>query len=302
MMKKIVKARAVTAFGMALIIMLTFAFPIPALASGLQQHDVSVLVLYDESYAKFVTTMIGVNPEDRLEQILDYACLSFKNTYNINLNYDIGIYNLYLGEPFSTSLTFPDECSHLWFWDLQINRPPERIWNHLNGYCDCVNNDQCYTPGSSVGHHTSGMRVLKAIYDYRQDATNQQYDAIVAFVGHKICYRLNNGTHNFYGGLTRPSQQWRATVIAGIYDYSQVYYQIDYDNQTNTDLSTYHLCNFLSNARIFQHELSHIFGAADGACSADYPCIMSGGFDGVVYAQNIWCPQCTSDFNEDLFD
>ena len=297
----IYKPRSMIALSMVLIILFLFSFPISASPSQLEtQHDVSMLVLYDESYSVYVSEFLGLDPEDRLEQILDYACLSFKNTFNVNLNYNICTYENCIGAPFSVSPEFPDTCINLWAWDFTVT-PPGRIWNSVSGYCNCTNDSQCYVYGSSLGHHTSGMRLLRAMYDYRAGIVNPDFDCIVTFVGHKVCLWYNN-SHGYCGGATMPYSGWMCSVVSGVQDHNQVPYQVDYDDDPNYDLSTFHVCNFLSNVKIFQHEVSHIFGANDGCCTSDSPCIMSGGFDGIVYVNNLWCSQCTSDFSPDLFD
>ena len=50
--------------------------------------------------------------------------------------------------------------------------------------------------------------------------------------------------------------------------------------------------------RIIQHEMSHMFGAHDGACTSNQSCVMKGSFDNrPLSISDIWCDNCKEDFS-----
>jgi len=275
---------------MAILTLISFIFPVTIHADGIvSSHEVSIAVLYDESFAALVENEINSDAEERLDQVMRFSINSFESVYDIDISYTILSYEDAIGTPYSTSPTFPSHCNNLWSWNVVSSTPTleyEREWNH-DGICQCIlKNSNCYVNSNTPGHHTSGTRVLWDMYG--SSLNNSQYDILICFVGYLVCwYNSSAQTHSQYGGLTIGS--CNVSVVSG--------------NCGMGDGSTYELSNFLSLERIFQHEISHDFGAHDGCCTSNYPCIMSGGFDGVVFADNIWCTQCsTNDFDAEKYD
>ena len=275
--------------------MILFAVGIPARISADVQdepHEVSVAILYDESYEKFVEDVVGDDVNDRLDEIMRYASFSFKNTYDIELDYTILSYETAIGTPYSYSGMMTG-CYDLWEWEFTNpgGSGPiilHRVWNHYNGQCHCILKDSnCFVDTQTPGHHNSADRVL---HDLHSASLSGQYDILVAFVGHRLCYySQSQSRHKMVAGLTRGGT-WNVTVISGIHGKDDPF---EYPTEPSFD---YHSHNLLSCVRIVQHELSHDFNCIDGNCTSNFPCIMSGGFDGIVYANSIWCTNCSTNY------
>lgn len=285
--------RSLLALSIALVLLFSFAFPVAASAQiSSSIHNVNVAVLYDESFASFVESEIGVDPVQRIEQILNFAKIPLINALRINLNYTIMSYESLFGESYAASIDWPDYCDNLWQWAWLEQEDHtyawEKEWNHLNGLCVCREEPNCFINLQTPGHHTSARRVL---YDMHSvDFNHNLYDLAITFVGHRLCrYDSSAQNHsNNIGGLS--INDWNVSVISSVFDFNS-YLQRTNDHYA-TDSSVYHVSNFLSNVHFFLHEISHDFDAFDGQCTANSPCIMSGGFSGIVFANGMWCSNC----------
>lgn len=244
-------------------------------------------------------TGIGDDVEERLDQIMRYAAVSFLNTYDVDINYTILSFESSIGIPYSyANMLTP--CDDLWDWEpsgsgIGGTIMAERVWNHTSGQCHCIlKNSNCFVNLQTPGHHNSAYRVLAEMHNAA--TFSNQYDAVIAFVGYRTCY-YNSSTqkHGYCGGMTKRS--WNNCVVSGVHGSTDQSYCV------NNPVFLHGSPNFSSTVRIFQHEFSHVFECLDGCCTSNYPCIMSGGFDGIVYANNIWCTDCSTNyFDSGKFD
>ena len=100
--------KSVLSLSLALLTLFMFAFPTPVVATGnTATHEVSIAVLYDESYAALIENELSLDPEERIDQIVRFASRSFKDTYDIEFNYTILSYEDAIGTPYSANIGFP---------------------------------------------------------------------------------------------------------------------------------------------------------------------------------------------------
>lgn len=284
--------RSTIAVSLAIIILCSvISLPSKALTIVYPAREVNLLIVYDESYEAFFAKF-GINDlENRLRQMVYMAAIPFRNTWNISLNCDVLPYEDTLGEDYACQ-----PCSGLWSWE---NDEPNtsRDWKHLTGQCQCVV-PSCYTSLSSPGHHNSAMRLLARAQSYA--VSSAAYDVVGIFTGHQICYG-GVSNHRQIGGVAYLGGN--AFVSAGHHDVAYAYSTTP-ETWVVTDSTPNLLNNIMSNIAIMQHEFSHNYGLNDGNydftdennCNMNMPCIMSGGFGGIVYVENIWCEHCRSNF------
>lgn len=283
--------RSTIAVSLAIIILCSFiSLPSKAFTITLPAREVNMLILYDESYEAFFEELGITDFENRLRQMVYMAELPFRNTWNISLNCTVLPYANILGEAYACQT-----CPGLWSWE---NGEPDttRVWLHLSGQCQCYST--CYSSLSAPGHHNSSLRLLDIAQNYATSSST--YDVVGVFTGHQICYGYGATDHRQIGGVASPGGD--AFVGAGHHD---VY---KYDKGTDSwlviDFTPNRLNNIMSNIAIMQHEFSHNYGLGDGNydftdennCNMNMPCVMSGGFGGIVYAENIWCEHCRAKF------
>lgn len=284
-------SKRVTMIGLTVIMLCLFISP--AFSSGATTYPartIDVKMLYDKSYEAFIEDRYDITVESRIDQIVEYAAFPFDTIWNIEVVPSIAPYSSVLGTEYSLQFTYPNSCTNLWSWGSGNDTKYVPVWRH-NGQCACVANSQCYNGLSNPSHHNSGRRYIYELQDYMENARNY-YDSIMSIFGHKLCYVYSDtNIHRYVGGLSLWSSG--VAIISGV---------SGHNFNSNGDGSEYGLSNFLSSVRIFQHEFSHLFGLPDGNCSLNQPCIMSGGFDGVVHAGDVWCDACKARFEIDRFD
>lgn len=286
-MKKTKLLRGIS-FILAGIVMALSCFSSTAIeASTYPERVVKLLVVYDDTFDVAMENMnLDGEAAHRLEQAMKLAAVPFKQKWNITLDVTVkSFHEIFIGQP------YVNECPqiHSWVSD-EAEKSVKEIWN-LDGQCCCFPEDQCYTSSSVYAHHTSASKLAHEAHNYAQ--LSQQYDAVEFVVGHKLCYYSNStSTHKECLGMSVVNGYGH--VIRGTRDF---------DSNESTFFS-----NLLSIRGLLWHEFSHNFGLRDGSsdftnpnnCSENHPCTMSGGFSGVVYANNVWCPNCCSRFNYDM--
>ena len=120
-------------------------------------------------------------------------------------------------------------------------------------------------------HHKNAFKNQDYIRSY---VSLSNYDLMITFVSADMC-GIINGSHST--GYVRG-------VATRSGDYAIV--------------SNYSAINQNMRVRIIQHEISHLFGCTDSACTEGYPCIMNGGYDNLsLNIEDIWCPACKTRFN-----
>lgn len=283
--------RSTIAVSLAVIILCSvISLPSKAFVIQLPAREVNMLILYDESYEAFFEELGITDFENRLRQMVYMAEIPFKNVWNISLNCTVLPYANILGEAYSCQT-----CPGLWSWENDVPNTT-RVWRHLTGQCQCYST--CYSSLSTPGHHNSAHRILDNAENYA--GSSSAYDIVGVFTGHEICYGAGS-SHDQIGGLAYPG----GNAFVGV-GHADVAYAHDTTPETwvITDTTRNFLNNIMSNIAIMQHEFSHNYGLGDGNydftdqnnCNLNMPCVMSGGFGGIVYAENIWCEHCRAKF------
>lgn len=281
--------RSTIAVSLAVIILCSvIALPSKAFVIQLPAREVNLLIVYDESYEAFFKKLGITDLENRLRQMVYMVELPFRNTWNISLNCTVLPYKDALGEDYACQT-----CPGLWSWGGSESNK-ERVWDHLTGQCHCYSS--CFSSLSAPGHHNSSHRLAAVAQNYATSSST--YDVVGIFTGHKICAGTTN--HGYVGG----SGYLGGSGFVGV-GHDDVY---AYDSQSKTwyvaDSTPNLLNNIMSNIALMQHEFSHNYGLYDGNhdftdennCNMNMPCVMSGGFGGIVYAENIWCEHCRTKF------
>lgn len=285
--------RSTIAVSLAIIILCSvISLPSKAFTIVYPAREVNLLIVYDESYEAFFEKLGITDFENRLRQMVYMAELPFRNTWNISLNCTVLPYEETLGDAYACQ-----PCPGLWSWE---NGEPNttRDWRHLTGQCQCYST--CFSSLTAPGHHNSSLRLLAIAQNYA--VSSSAYDVVGVFTGHQICYGYGVTDHRQIGGVA--SFGGNAFVGAGHHDVAYVYDNNKPETWVITDSTPNLLNNIMSNIAIMQHEFSHNYGLPDGShdftdennCNMNMPCVMSGGFGGIVYAENIWCEHCRSKF------
>ncbi len=282
--------RSTIAVSLAIIILCSFiTLPSKAFTITYPAREVNLLILYDESYEAFFEKFGITDFENRLRQMVYMAEIPFKNTWNINLNCTVLPYEDILGEDYACQ-----PCPGLWSWENGESNTT-RVWKHLSGQCQC-DVPACFTSSLAPGHHNSAIRIIALAWSYA--TSSPIYDAVGVFTGHEICAGTTD--HGQRGGISYLGGD--SFVAVGHHD---VYTRSGSSDSWNlTDSTPNLLNNIMSNIALMQHEFSHNYGLPDGNhdftdennCNMNMPCVMSGGFGGIVYAENIWCEHCRSKF------
>lgn len=291
-------SRSIAAIGLAVIMICMFAFPtVASVAAAQPKRIINVQVIYDESFRAFALNELGENPLQRLRAALKYAAYPYERIWNVDLRFNFQTYESMLGSPYSVQPAWPDSCSALWSWQTDPQTGERyRSWNHYSDGCTCLPDDECFTDLNTPGHHNSALRLLQEIASAIDSVPDSFYtfDATACFVGHTIClYQNEYERHRKPAGISLPAGD--VLVVSAIHSFK--------NEDTSGQLAFYTPTeNFMSNARIFQHEFSHLFSLPDALCPTDEPCIMSGGFDNIVLPYDIWCSRCKSIFNISKYD
>lgn len=270
----------------AVLLSTVFFAPTVAQATTYPEREVKLLLVYDNTYeyAMQVHSITG-DLTHRLEQMARLAVIPFKQTWNITLDVTVMPYEDAFGtEPYVNS------CPDIHGWEELQGKEGTYIHEYwrIGNQCQCVADNLCFTNMNTPGHHNSAGRLLNTAHNFAVASSN--YDAVAIIVGHKLCYYTSlEQLHTYCGGMA--VQNGNGFIMNGSYDFS-----------SNESLK---FSNLLSNRGLLWHEFSHNFGLLNGHddftdpenCSENYPCVMSGGFSGVVFAGNVWCPSCCSRFN-----
>ncbi len=288
-------SRSIAAIGLAVIMICMFAFPtVASVAAAQPKRIINVQVIYDESFRAFALNELGENPLQRLRAALKYAAYPYERIWNVDLRFNFQTYESMLGSPYTVQPAWPDSCSALWSWQTDPQTGERyRSWNHYSRGCTCFPDDECFISSNTPGHHNSASRLIYKLADDvdRIPDSIYSFDATAWFVGHNIC-RYANERHKTPAGISW--QPYDVLIVSAIHSFR---------NGNETTGYTYTPTeNFMSNARIFQHEFSHLFSLPDALCPTDEPCIMSGGFDNIVLPYDIWCSRCKSIFNISKYD
>lgn len=283
-----------TILSVALAVIMMCAFirtPDYAMATTYPERTVKVLILCDDSYRYHCKQTYGEYSTDIVEQLVKLAARPFLNVWNMTLDVEIRNYEDVIGIPYSQQ-TGENGCPGVWSWEIDGDGNPYRKWG--SGLCECT--DSPYCPGGTTGyHHTSGRAILNAEHEYKE-STENDYNVIATFVGHRLCYTKgtsSNYSHHGCGGLCIPS--WNVLTVTGQCDYATWDVNGNDKNGANLAISTIHT---------FQHEFSHMFGCPDGNCSSNGACIMNGAFNGILMVNKLWCASCSERFrtNIDKYD
>lgn len=265
----------------ALVFCTSFAMPFAKAEVDFPARTVDLLILYDQSYKAYWAGQGITDPVHRLEQMAELAVVPFQAKLNITLNITIQSYQSVLGPSYAMAcpIVYPEDnfsignrVSHHWEYDEQ---------------CDCDGLDDAY---SNSRHHNNLSTLLDAIDNYCSNQTT--YDAVGVYFAFNGCHscHIPDAFHHPPGIARRLGKVFAAT---GTGDPTNMPYQ--------------HL-NLTSCVALLWHEFSHTFGLSDGSndfvtnpsdnCTENYPCTMSGGFDHVIYAPNVWCPNCLYKLSE----
>ncbi len=244
------------------------------------ERVIKLLIVYEDSYRYFAGDAgIGDFPE-RMRQMVKLAEIPFKERWNITFDVTVKNYEEIMGVPYTYY-----GCDGLWKWSQED--PTKREWIE-DGQCSCVSDEECFNL-TSPGHHNCATRYLNALRNFVQ--YQDTYDAVACYVGHSLCYyNYREQEHSYCAGMSTGVSYVPAYVAVGIYDI------VKSESQR--------FSNLLSNRGLLWHEFSHNFGLPDGNedftdpnnCTENFPCTMSGGYGGVVYAKSIWCPNCEARF------
>ena len=278
---------AAALFLVALLLSTSLFIPTAVGATGYPEQTIRLLIVYDDTYAASMerNEILG-DLNHRLEQMTRLAEIPFNEVWNISFDITVlpytGTFNAFDTEPYVNSC--PD--IHYFHYDTGKEQDtPTEVWNSA-AQCNCFNN--CFVSLSSDCHHNSAKRIL--VNANTLCLTSNDYDAVGVYVAHLLCYEASSGEHSTCGGLS---------FLDGCAFTGHGDYDLDLESQTRS------VENILSNRGMLWHEFSHCFGLPDGSndftnpsnCTENYPCTMSGGFAGVVYTGNVWCPNCQSQFN-----
>ena len=139
--------------------------------------------------------------------------------------------------------------------------------------CSHASDGDCKNDLSNYYHHKNGIKNLIQI---KNTYPTTGYDIFVTFVCGPLC-SAKDGHHGI----------WGAAFTGGQFAIADQYIGSGYPSPD------------ILKVRIIQHEISHLFGCHDGVCNDD--CVMQGSFDTTsLYHEDIWCPNCASDFDPDL--
>lgn len=239
------------------------------------RDSVSMLILYDDSYECRVAPYNITDYEERIDQMMTLAVIPFEETLGLTINYTIADYSSVLGTEYAMS------CPDLYPLIAGNDFIREHHEWSLDEQCTCVDNDHCYTNDPNTCHHNSGNGLIHRMWSY---ALNSNYDHVTSFVGYNICYRKNN-THYWVSGLGQVNGS--AFVCSG------------FQSMSSDTTDCYQVMNLLSMKGVLSHEFSHNLGLHDPGSTyqSNEPCIMAGGFDGIIFAKNIWCSVCMETLN-----
>lgn len=270
----------------AVLLSTVFFAPTVAQATTYPEREVKLLLVYDDTY-EYAMRSNGITGslEHRLEQMARLAEVPFKQTWNISFDVTVMSYeNAFGTEPYVNS------CPNIHGWEeLQGKEGTyfHEYWR-IGNQCQCVADNQCYTSLSNPGHHNSAYRLVYTANNFALASSN--YDAVGIYAGHKLCYyKSSEQLHTYCGGMAIPN--------------GYGFIGIGYGDMVDSETLKY--SNLISNRELLWHEFSHNYGLQNGTvdftdpnnCNENYPCTMSGGFSGVVYAGTVWCPNCRSHFN-----
>lgn len=264
--------RVALLFLVAMIALNLFAMPTRSFADDQKDaNEVSMLILYDDSYVCLMENYFITDPAERIAQMTKIATIPFEKTLSLDLSVTVLPYSTVLGTEYAKS------CPDLYPSVPSIYERDHHEWA-LNAQCTCVPEEQCYNNNPNTCHHNSAYGLINRLYSY---VVNSNYDYVALFVGHKLCY-YSGGTHRYCGGMGQVGG--RALVGIGYGDLQQ------------SQAGNYQVLNLLSIKGILWHEFSHNLGLHDPATgySSNEPCTMAGGFDGIIYAKKIWCSDCLS--------
>lgn len=281
---------AAALFLVALLLSTSLFIPTTIGATGYPEQTIRLLIAYDDTYVvSMEENEISGNLTHRLEQMTKLAEVPFKEMWNISFDVTVLPYAEAFGS-FTSLNTEPyvNSCPRVHSIEYTTGKnqeTPTETWD-LNAQCDCF--DNCFTTLSTDGHHTSAERIVSNAHTLAY--ISNDYDAVGVYVSHLLCYRTNSSEHSACGGLSRVNG--RGFTGHGDYD-------LHHDSPIRS------VENILSNRGMLWHEFSHCFGLLNGSndfsdpynCTENYPCTMSGGFSGVVYTDNVWCPNCQARFN-----
>lgn len=265
---QLTKAMRLSLLFLAVTVAASLLFAQPKTEAEAEREDISydVLILYDDSFAARMDNNNLSNPASRLRQMAKLASIPFKETLGVSLNYTVASYSSVLGTEYAKS------CPYL--YPLISNDGEFRPYHQwaLDAQCECYLDSECYLGDYDTCHHNSAIGLLDRLTEH---APNSGYDYVAGFVGHTLCYYSNE--HHYCAGMAYAGED--ALVGIGYADMS---------------LGQYKVLNILSMKGIYWHEFSHNLGLHDP--EEDYtstePCTMAGGFDGIIYARNIWCSNC----------
>lgn len=262
----------------AVLLSTVFFAPTVAQATTYPEREVKLLLVYDDTY-EYAMRSNGITGslEHRLEQMARLAEVPFKQTWNISFDVTVMSYEDAFGtEPYVNS------CPH-----IHTQNEEDGEWK-LDGQCICLPDNQCFSGVNVPGHHNSAYRLVYTAHNFALASSN--YDAVGIYAGHKLCYyKSSEQLHTYCGGMAILSGN--GFIGRGVYDMESG--------------GSKFIFNIMSNRNLLWHEFSHNYGLPDGNgdftdpnnCNENYPCTMSGGFGGVVYAGTIWCPNCCSHLN-----
>ena len=255
------------------------------------QPTINILLMYDESYDD-VLQQYGLTHEQivkRFDEIGRLIRYPYYDTFGISLNFTVSDYSSYLGDEYAmqcpvgnglrtyVSSIAGDETSGL-------VRP--RVGWLKGGQCTCTPVDDehnCNYDEPGVGHHNNVFSWLMPMNAYAGSNTNEFNQASV-YTAMSIChFDKSLGKHRFYAGCSYLGSH--AAVLGGTGQLSE------------SMPNPYQTFNMLSNRTVFWHEFGHNSFLHDGNCSENQPCAMSGGFDSILHANDVWCDNCKAIIN-----
>lgn len=249
----------------------------PSSKADITTHEVKLMMVYDTSFKAFMhSNNMGNGYSERIRQMIVLAGIPFGIQWNVEFDVDVATYASVLGvDPALGCLDmYPyvnSDLSGLRLWDFDES-------------CSCSTHND---------HHSNASYYTTAAMNYVNNQVSQDpYDDLGIIVAHKLCWGTDDN-HIEVLGLAKTA--YPGFIIKGNTGVDS--------NETGPE----QFYNWLSTKNVFSHEISHNFGAhnadnPDSPCDTDCPCVMNVGFDNVVYARDIWCATCHSDFRANRFD
>ena len=256
---------------------------------------INILLLYDDSY-EFFFSHLSVNRElleKRLQEVGKLAELPYLNKFGIHLNFTIGDYSSYLGDEYALQCPIGNGLRDYQDYFIQ---PTANDGNSgtlgwiYNGQCTCTpiteTGNDCNYPDATPGHHNNVIALREPARLFALQESNN-FDLCAVISAQSLCYSWC-GDHRYCGGMS----YYKGTgfVINGTYSTG---------SSCSGSVRPYYPSNLLSDVTLFLHEFGHSADLFDTMCTPNQPCIMSGGFDSVVSANDIWCDYCLSRFTVD---